>query len=194
MDCAKIGRLIRMLRCEKGLTQKQLADMMNISDKTISKWERGLGCPDVSLLPDLAALLEVNIDELLTGDLTPNTLEGGNMKNTAYAVCPVCGSITASTGQTVISCCGRRLEAAKPQKATEEKRLALEAIEDEWYITSSHPMRKDAYISFVAFATGSTLLFLKQYPEWDLQVRIPQHKHGILVWYSTEGGLLYQLI
>ncbi len=41
MDCNKVGSLIRDLRKEKGLTQKKLADLMNISDKTISKWERG---------------------------------------------------------------------------------------------------------------------------------------------------------
>ncbi|MEG2687220.1 MAG: helix-turn-helix transcriptional regulator, partial [Christensenellaceae bacterium] len=54
MDCKKVGILIRGLRKEKKLTQKQLADAMNISDKTISKWERGLGCPDVSLLHGLS--------------------------------------------------------------------------------------------------------------------------------------------
>lgn len=42
MDCAKTGALIRTLRLEKGVTQKQLADRMNLSDKTISKWERGV--------------------------------------------------------------------------------------------------------------------------------------------------------
>ena len=45
MDNAKIGKLILRLRSEKGLTQKQLADSICVSDKTISKWERGLGCP-----------------------------------------------------------------------------------------------------------------------------------------------------
>ena len=52
MDCSKIGKLIYNLRKEKDMTLKQIADLMNISDKTISKWERGLGCPDISLLPE----------------------------------------------------------------------------------------------------------------------------------------------
>ena len=51
MDLSKVGKLISTLRKEKDMTQKQVADLMNISDKAISKWERGLGCPDVSLLP-----------------------------------------------------------------------------------------------------------------------------------------------
>jgi transcriptional regulator with XRE-family HTH domain len=58
MDNSKVGELIYRLRKEKGLTQKQLADQMNISDRTISKWERGYGCPDVTLLPSLSTLWE----------------------------------------------------------------------------------------------------------------------------------------
>ena len=53
MDSQKIGKLIKTLRKEKQLTQMQLAEHMNISDKTISKWERGLGCPDISFFPKL---------------------------------------------------------------------------------------------------------------------------------------------
>lgn len=49
MDCAKIGELIRSLRLEKGMTQRALAEKLNLSDKTIFKWECGLGCPGVAL-------------------------------------------------------------------------------------------------------------------------------------------------
>ena len=78
MDCNKVGKLILGLRKEKGLTQKQLADAMNISDKTISKWERGLGYPDVSLLHELSEVLGVNVEKILLGDLDPNSADGGN--------------------------------------------------------------------------------------------------------------------
>ena len=47
MDCVKIGKLIRALRKDQGLTQRQLAAAMNISEQAVSKWERGLGFPDV---------------------------------------------------------------------------------------------------------------------------------------------------
>ena len=57
MDYAKIGALIRRLRRERGLTQGQLAEALGLSPKTVSKWERALGCPDVSLLPALSACL-----------------------------------------------------------------------------------------------------------------------------------------
>lgn len=81
MDCNKVGLLILELRKEKNMTQKEIADAMNISDKTISKWERGLGCPDVSLLSELSHILGVNIEKILQGDLDPNHTDGGRVKN-----------------------------------------------------------------------------------------------------------------
>ena len=58
MDYEKIGGLIRSLRTQQALTQLQLAGRIGVSDKAVSKWERGQGCPDVSLLPRLAQILE----------------------------------------------------------------------------------------------------------------------------------------
>ena len=69
MDCSKVGNLIYTLRTEKGMTQKALANAMNISDRTISKWERGAGCPDVSLLRELSDILGVNIQHRHGGNL-----------------------------------------------------------------------------------------------------------------------------
>ena len=64
MDCQKVGDLIYRLRKEKQLTQKELANQIGISDKTISKWERGLGCPDVSLLKDLSEIFQIQFQFL----------------------------------------------------------------------------------------------------------------------------------
>ena len=110
MDCSKVGNLIYTLRTEKGMTQKALANAMNISDRTISKWERGAGCPDVSLLRELSDILGVNIEKILLGDLEPNKKDGGNMKRIKFYVCPVCGNVISSTGMAEISCCGRKLD------------------------------------------------------------------------------------
>ncbi len=52
-----------------------------------------MGCPDVSLLAQLSAVLQVNLNEILSGNLSENELVGGNMKRTKYFVCPVCGNI-----------------------------------------------------------------------------------------------------
>lgn len=194
MDSNKVGNLIYKLRREKGMTQKQLADKMTMSDKTISKWERGLGYPDISVLSKLSCLLDVNIEEILKGDLKPNDFVGGNMKNSKYYVCPSCGNVTMCTGNAMVSCCGRKLEELKPKKAKPEEKLTVEEIEDDWYITSEHPMRKEHHISFVAFATGDKVQMIKQYPEWNLQVRILKHGHGMLIWHCIKDGLFYQLV
>lgn len=69
MDNQQTGKLIQELRKKKGLTQQQLADMLSLSNKTISKWESGAGSPDISNLPPLADALDVSVDELLRGEL-----------------------------------------------------------------------------------------------------------------------------
>lgn len=194
MDNSKVGKLIFHLRKEKGLTQKQLADSMNISDRTISKWERGYGCPDVTLLPSLSSVLGVNIENILEGELSPNDFVGGNMKKSNYFVCPLCHNIVLATGDIAISCCGRKVEQLEAKKATDEEKLSITEIDSEWYISSDHPMTKDHYISFLAFATGDSVQIMKQYPEWSLQTRIPKHKHGKLLWFDTQFGLYYQHI
>lgn len=68
MDQIKIGRFIAKERKRKGYTQKQLADILGISDKTISKWECGNGFPEVSFLLPLCEELEISVNELLVGE------------------------------------------------------------------------------------------------------------------------------
>ena len=68
MDQIKIGKFIAEERKAKKYTQRELADKLSISDKTISKWERGIGCPEVSLLLPLCNELEITVNELLSGE------------------------------------------------------------------------------------------------------------------------------
>lgn len=67
MSNEKIGQFISELRKSKQMTQKDLADKLNITDKAVSKWERGLNCPDISLLSSIADILGVTTSELLNG-------------------------------------------------------------------------------------------------------------------------------
>lgn len=69
MDAKEIGRTISTHRKALGLTQMQLAAQLQVSNRTVSKWENGDGFPDISLLPGLAAALDITIDELLTGEV-----------------------------------------------------------------------------------------------------------------------------
>ena len=194
MDNEKIGKLIYGLRKERNMTQLQLAEILHISDKTVSKWERGQGCPDISLLVDLSRVLGVDMEKLLSGRLEANEERGGNMKKLNFYVCPECGNVITAMTETGISCCGKKLQPLEAVKAHDEERLLVENIENDYYISSDHPMLKEHYISFVALLTGDTLTLKKQYPEWDLQVRIPGRTHGKLIWYCTEHGLFYQLV
>lgn len=62
-----LGKRIAMLRRRKGLKQEELANMLDITAQAVSKWENDQTCPDISLLPMLAQILDVSVDELLTG-------------------------------------------------------------------------------------------------------------------------------
>lgn len=60
-----IGEIISLLRKEKGMTQNDLAQKLNVTDKAVSKWERNLSCPDINSIPKLAEVLDVSVEELL---------------------------------------------------------------------------------------------------------------------------------
>ncbi len=71
IDKEKFGAFVAQLRKEQGLTQKELAERLFLSDKAVSKWERGLSMPDIEVLTPLAELLHVSVAELLQGERMP---------------------------------------------------------------------------------------------------------------------------
>ena len=189
MDCKKVGSLIYGLRKEKGYTQKQLADLMNLSNKTISKWENGLGCPDVSLLSELSNILGVNIEKILEGYLVENSDNGGIMKRISFYVCPSCGNIITSSNEAEPSCCGRKVAALVAKPADEEHILNFEEIDNEYYITFSHPMTKEHYIKFVAYVTSDKLILARLYPEQSGELRLPKIHRGDFYYCCNQHGL-----
>jgi len=192
MDQIRTGSLIRQLRTERGLTQKQLAERINVSDKAVSKWERGNGCPDVSLLTALAEVLDTDIQALLSGSIEKNESEKGDMKKLRFYICRDCGNIITATSDAAVTCCGSRLSPIEAKKADENHQLKVEDIGGEWYITSDHPMTKEHYISFAAYVSDSSVMMFRQYPEWQVNITIPMYRSGKLVWYCNECGLLCQ--
>ena len=195
MDHAKIGQLIKKRRQEKGMTQLVLADKLCISDKTISKWERGLGCPDVSLMQALAEALEVNIEALLSGEVSENDNRGGNMKKIRFYTCPVCGNVVTSTNELVLSCCGQKLEALQVNKTVDEAHKAhVEVIEDDVYITYNHEMKKEHALTFVAFVTMDRVILVKLYPEQNAEVRFHKRGKGWLYTCCSGEGLFCERI
>lgn len=74
----KMGRMLRDLRKEKGLTQEQLAEHFGVSNRTISRWENGINMPDISVLVEIAEFYEVGILELIEGERTQEKMETDN--------------------------------------------------------------------------------------------------------------------
>ena len=68
MNPSKIGTFISILRRERNMTQQDLGDLLGISGKSVSKWERGINCPDISMLSEIAQIFDVSIEELLKGE------------------------------------------------------------------------------------------------------------------------------
>lgn len=194
MDASKIGNLIYELRVARNMTQKQLAERLFISDKTVSKWERGGGFPDLALLPDIAQVLDVRLEDLLRGEIDTNDMTGGNMKNIKFYVCPQCGNLVTAAEDAQVFCCGKPLEALEPVKAEADDALEVELIENEYFVSSKHEMTKEHYIMFVALLTGDSMVLRRQYPEWNLQTRLPRMAHGKLLWYCNNHGLFYRLV
>ena len=194
MDQEKVGGIIKTLRKDKGMTQLELALCLNVTDRAVSKWERGLGCPDISLLTRLSEIFSVDIGSIIDGDMHENEKRSGNMKKTKFYVCPICGNIITASENTNVSCCGRKLEGLEEKKNLDEE-MKIERVDGtELYISSSHPMTKDDYISFFSYVTSDSLLLKKLYPEWGVDIRFPWLGHGKIMWYSEKEGLKYKLI
>ena len=75
MDMIKTGDFLRSLRKAKGLTQEDVATRLMLSPKTISRWESGLGLPDISIITDVATLYDVTVDEILKGQRNSKNLK-----------------------------------------------------------------------------------------------------------------------
>ncbi|MDY4953430.1 MAG: helix-turn-helix domain-containing protein [Candidatus Onthomonas sp.] len=183
------GSTIKALREKKNYTQKQLADRLAVSDKTISKWETAKGLPDITLLEPLAKELGVSVAELLSGECITNRNRSGNMLRTKFYVCPVCGNIIHATGAGSFSCCGIALPAQEAETPEEAHAIRVESIENDYYVTLDHPMTKEHYLSFAAYVTSDRIQLQKLYPEQSPAARFPRQGHGVLYVYCNRHGL-----
>ncbi len=180
---------IRMLREKRNLSQAELAEKIGVSSKTISKWETAKGLPDISLLQPLAQALNISLIELMSGQPIFNKNVSANMLRSKFYVCPLCGNVLHSTGNAVVSCCGITLPPLEAEDADSDHAVSIETVEDERYVTVSHPMTKQHYISFLAFVTSDRLQMVKLYPEGDAAARFQLRGSGVLYWYCNRHGL-----
>lgn len=183
------GAAIKQLREKRRLTQAELADKIGVSAKTVSKWETAKGLPDISLLEPLAKALNISVIELMNGEQITNRNVSANMFRSKFYVCPVCGNIIHSMGDSLVSCCGITLPPLEAEEADEAHTVAIERVEDEHFVTVRHPMTKQHYISFLAYVTTDRVQLVKLYPEGNAETRLQLWGKGILYWYCNRHGL-----
>lgn len=183
------GTMIRHLRESKSMTQHQLAEIISVSDKAVSKWENGRGYPDISLIEPLANALGVSVIELFSGEDVINTNKSFNMLRSKLYVCPVCGNVIQSTGETVVSCCGIVLPALEAEAEDDDHQLCAEKTEDEYYVTIPHEMSKTHYISFIMAVKDDGYEIKKLYPEGSAEARFKIARTKYLLYYCNKHGL-----
>ena len=189
MNAQTIGKLIGELRKRCGMTQAALAERVGVSNKAVSKWETGKGLPDLSLIQPLAQALGVSVIELMSGEPVANRNVSANLLRSKFYVCPICGNVIHCCGETVVSCCGVTLPPLEAEEPDAAHAMALERVEDEWYVTLDHPMDKDHFITFLAWVGYDRVQILKMYPQQDAAARIALRGGGKLYACCNRHGL-----
>ena len=169
-----VAQLIRQRRKELGLTQEALAAHIHVSAKAVSKWERAAGLPDASIVPTLSEALGLSADGLLSGQVSPNPPDGGNMKRIKFYQCPDCGNILTASSKAELSCCGRRLTPMTISPSDEAHRLIITDVETEKLLTWGHPMEKAHHLTFLAAVGYDCVHIVRLYAEGAQEHRLPR--------------------
>jgi len=185
------GTVIKDLREKKNMTQVELAERLCVSDKTISKWERGKGYPDISLLEPISRVFGISVTELISGNAVHNANVSANMLRSKIYVCPICGNVIHSMGEAVVQCHGMLLMPCQAEETDENHMIFIESIEDEYYVRIEHDMTKEHYISFVAALSADKLQMIKLYPEGNAEARFKINGVKKLLFYCNRDGLFY---
>ena len=195
MDQYVTGAVIKELREKYHMTQSELAEKLNVSDKTVSKWETAKGYPDISLLEPIAEVFGVSVTELLSGQAINNVNVSANMLRSKFYVCPVCGNIIHCMGEAVIQCHGVQLLPCQAEDADERHPIFIEKVEDEYFVRVEHDMTKEHYISFIAAVSGDRMQVIKLYPEGNAEARFnPRGVRRILFYCNQDGLFSYDVI
>ena len=189
MNTYVTGTTIKLLREKRGMTQAELAQIIGVSSKTVSKWETAKGLPDISLFQPLAQALGISVIELMNGEHIMNKNVSANMLRCKFYVCPICGNAIHCTGDTVVSCCGITLPSLEAEEPDDDHAVTIENVEDEQFITIHHSMTKQHYISFIAYVTSDRFQMVKLYPEGNPETRLQLRGRGSVYYYCNRHGL-----
>ena len=184
------GKIIKELREKRSLTQLELADIIGVSDKTVSKWETGKGLPDISLIEPLSKALNVSVIELMNGEQISNQNIASNMLKSKFLVCPICGNIIHTMGENINSCCGVNLPVLEADEENEKHIINCDVVENEYFVSADHEMTKNHYISFIAYVTNDRCEIQKLYPEQNAEARFLRRGKGIIYIYCNKDGLM----
>lgn len=185
------GAVIKELREKNKLTQAELAEKLNVSDKTISKWETAKGYPDITLLEPIAKVFGVSITELIAGNAVNNKNISANMMRSKFYVCPVCGNVIHSMGESEIHCHGVRLIPEIAELSDEKHKICVERVEDDYFVQIEHEMTKSHYISFIAALSSDRIQMVKLYPEGNSEVRFKISGIRQIFFYCNRDGLYH---
>lgn len=193
MNAEKTGKIIYEARTKKGMTQKELADAIAVTDKAVCKWEKGHGCPDITLLSQLSKVLEIDIQSILRGELVKNRSIAGNMNRLKFYRCPTCGNLVTSVKEIEISCCGNKLQSMEPRQTDDPKYQPIISEFDGRYLVSfKHPMTKDEYIANLINVQYDKLMVTNLFAEQEAVVTLPQIG-GVRMFVITSKGELFAL-
>ena len=186
------GSTIKKLREQRNMTQLQLAEILRVSDKTISKWETAKGYPDITLLEPIADAFGISLPELISGHQIKNANVSANMMRSKFYICPVCGNVIHSMGETVILCHGIQLLPAEVEHTDEHHMIFIERVEDEYFVRIDHEMTKIHYVSFIAAVSSDRCQMVKLYPEGEAEARFKISGVRKIYFYCNRDGLFSQ--
>ncbi len=186
------GTTIKELREQRKMTQLQLAEVLKVSDKTVSKWETAKGYPDITLLEPIADAFGISVPELISGHRIKNENVSANMIKSKFYVCPVCGNVIHSMGEAVIHCHGIQLLPSEAEPGDEHHMAFIERVEDEYYVRIDHDMTKTHYISFIAAVSSDRCQMVKLYPEGEAEARFRINGVRRIYFYCNRDGLFSQ--
>ena len=191
MNAEKTGSLIKAARIKKGLTQKQLAEAISVTDKAVCKWETGHGCPDITLLSQLSKVLEIDIQSILRGSIVKSPDIAGNMNRVKFYRCPTCGNLVTSVKEIEISCCGNKLVAVEARRSDEKKYVPIiSEFDGQFSVKFDHPMTKEDYIANIITVQYDKIMVINIFAEQEAIVTLPQIGGLRLFLITSKDGLI----
>lgn len=194
MNQNQIANLIRNNREKRKMTQMELAQLLYVSDKTISKWETCKSCPDLEMMEAIARVFQMSIYEFLSNQIIETRNKQGNCLKVHFYVCPICGNVLWSLSESVMHCHGISLSSLQVQEINEDHLISIQKIENEYYVSISHEMTKQHYISFIAALSGNRIQFVKLYPEQNAEAYFKMDGVKFIYFYCNQEGLFKKRI